>query len=192
MKIRIGAHQARRLWMLIAMAALLAVSAPPVAADQYGIGGSDTGWIPDNHDHDYCWSTNFTWTSLRNLADDVMDSLEATTDFSGGSHQSCNSGTDVYFQRFNTTAYRGQYQCDDRQGTYECDNADVRVSSNTSVLPTNEREKTLCHEVGHSAGARHHSSGYGCMVSGASTATAYWVHTKTHMNSLTAETNASH
>ena len=118
------------------------------------MGGSNTGWLADNHDHDYCWSTNFTWTSLRTIADDAMDYLESSTDFSGGSHQSCNSGTDVYFQRFNTTDYRGLYQCDDRNGN-ECDNADVRISSNTETLPTAERGTTTCHEIGHSAGATH-------------------------------------
>ena len=162
--------------------------APPASADPFGVGGSNTGWLADNHDHDYCWSTNFTWTSLRTIADDAMDYLESSTDFSGGSHQSCNSGTDVYFQRFNTTDYRGLYQCDDRNGN-ECDNADVRISSNTETLPTAERGKTTCHEVGHSAGATHHSSGYGCMVSGTSTVETYWVHTRDHMNDLEVATS---
>lgn len=73
--------------------------------------------------------------------------------------------------------------CDDRNGN-ECDNADVRISSNTGTLPIAERAKTTCHEVGHSAGATHHSSGYGCMKSGTSTVETYWAHTKNHMNDL--------
>jgi len=52
---------------------------------------------------------------------------------------------------------------------------------------TNERRKTICHEVGHSAGATHHSSGWGCMVSGTSTSQTYVQHTLDHMDDLEVE-----
>lgn len=172
----------RSLLPFVTLVGILSV-ATPASADPFGVGGSDTGWLADNHDHDYCWSTNFNWVSLRTLATAAMDYLNFATDFDGGSLQSCNSGTDVYFQRFNTTAYRGLYQCDDRNDN-ECDNADVRISSNTDTLPTNERRKTLCHEIGHSTGATHHSSEWGCMMSGSSTYQNYVQHTINHMNEL--------
>lgn len=169
--------------VMVALLAFVAL-ASPASADPFGVGGSNTGWLADNHDHDYCWSTNFTWASLRTIATDRMDYLNSATDFNGGSLQSCNSGTDVYFQRFNTTAYRGQYQCDDLNGNV-CDNADVRISSNTSTLPISERLKTVCHEIGHSAGATHHSTwGWNCMKSGTSSVDTYTTHTKDHMNDL--------
>lgn len=175
----------RQKLLTVAFVAILSM-ATPVSADPFGVGGSDTGWLADNYDHDYCWSTNFNWVSLRNHATASMNYLNSSTNFSGGSLQSCNSGTDVYFQRFNTTAYRGLYQCDDRNGD-KCDNADIRISSNTGTLPTNERRKTICHEVGHSAGATHHSSGWGCMVSGTSTSQTYVQHTIDHMDELEVE-----
>ena len=115
-----------------------------------------------------------------------MEYLNFATDFDSGSLQSCNSGTDVYFQRYSTTAYRGLYQCDDRNDN-ECDNADIRISSNTDTLPTNERRKTLCHEIGHSTGATHHSSEWGCMMSVSSTYQNYIQHTINHMNELEVE-----
>lgn len=169
-----------------ALAAMLALAslAVPAFGDPFGVGGRDSGWLADNHDHDYCWSENFTWANLQEIAHEAMDYLESVTDFSGGSHHgNCNSGTDVYFQRYHTTAYRGRYQCDDRSGNV-CDNADVRISSHTGTLPSAERRKTVCHEIGHSAGATHHSSGWGCMVRGSSTSETYTAHTRNHMNQL--------
>lgn len=109
--------------------------------------------------------------------------LESETDFDGGSLQSCNSGTDVYWQALNTTAYRGIWACMDVNGD-ECDNGEARISTNTNTLPEDERRKTICHELGHSTGASHHGSGYGCMVSGTSTDETYVTHTINHMNDL--------
>jgi hypothetical protein len=63
------------------------------------------------------------------------------------------------------------------------DNADVRISSNTTTLPSNERRKTMCHELGHSTGATHNGAS-GCMVSGSSTASTYTAHVIGHMNAL--------
>ena len=174
----------RRALFIASLLAITLAFATPASADPFGVGGRDTGWLADNHDHDYCWSTDFTWTDLRNKATAAMDYLESSTDFSGGSHQSCNSGTDVYFERHDDLDVRGQYQCFDRSGN-ECDRAHVRISGDTDMLPRNQRRKTLCHEIGHSAGATHHDSGWGCMVSGTSTSEIYFSHTRTHMNNLT-------
>lgn len=113
-----------------------------------------------------------------------MDALESLTEFSGGSHQSCNSGTDIRFRRLYGDGARGNYQCFDRSGNV-CDQAFIRISFNTSILPVNERRKTLCHEIGHSAGATHHNSGWRCMVRGTSTSEVYNSHTQDHMNDLT-------
>ncbi len=181
-------HRRTRL-VVVAMLAFGVLSlTTPTSADPFGVGGRDTGWLADNHDHDYCWSDRFTWTSLRNLADDAMDYLETSTDFSGGSRQKCNSGTDIHFRRVVTTLYRGQYACADRDGNV-CDKAYIRITSNTNTLPVAERGKTICHEIGHSTGATHHNRGYGCMVSGSSTAETYWLHTRNHMDSLEVETS---
>ena len=158
---------------------------PPASADPFGVGSTDTGWLGDNHDHDYCWSTGFGWTTLRTAASQSMVYLESVTDFNGGSLQSCNSGTDIYFQRFDTTDYRGQYDCFDRGSGNKCDRAYVRISSNRAKLPSNQRRKTICHEIGHTAGATHHDINWGCMVSGSSTAQNYVYHTRQHMNALT-------
>ncbi|MYA74794.1 MAG: ImmA/IrrE family metallo-endopeptidase [Acidimicrobiaceae bacterium] len=164
---------------------MLAVSTPPAGADPFGVGPPEEGWLADNHDHDYCWSTGFNWMTLRNHATRSMEYLESSTDFSGGSLQACNSGTDIYFEQYDTTDYRGRYVCFDRGGGNRCDRAYIRISSNRSKLPVDQRRKTICHEVGHSAGASHHSSGFwGCMIRGTSTAEYYVYHTIQHMNSL--------
>ena len=175
----------RKIMFVSCLLVLLVTFAPPASADPFGVGPTDSGWLADNHDHDYCWSTGFDWTTLRTAASNSMTYLESSTDFNGGSLQSCNSGTDIYFIRVNTNEYRGQYECMDRGSGNECDRADVRISSNGTKLPSNQRRKTICHEIGHTAGATHHDINWGCMVSGSSTAETYVYHTRQHMNALT-------
>ena len=125
---------------------------PPASADPFGVGPQESGWLADNHDHDYCWSKNFTG-SIRDRTNEAMAYLEASTDFEGGSLQSCNSGTDIYFERKHLGSARGIYRCFDRGSGNECDRAYVRISNSSSVLPASRWRKTLCHEIGHSTGA---------------------------------------
>lgn len=113
----------RRTPLIVSLLAAVLAFAVPAAADPFGVGPPDAGWLADNHDHDYCWSTGFTWSSLRTLASDSMAYLESSTDFEDGSLQSCNSGTDIYFRRYYTTDYRGQYEYFDRGSGNECDRA---------------------------------------------------------------------
>lgn len=168
----------------VALLAAATASASPASADPFGVGGSNTGWLADNHDHDWCWSTNFTAAADRTKATAAEDYLNSSTSFSGGTLEGCGSGTDVYWKMQNTTAWRGLYSCQDRSGNV-CDNANVTISSNTGTLPVAERRKTMCHELGHSTGATHHSdAGWGCMISGTSTSQVYSTHTKDHMNNL--------
>lgn len=176
----------RRKSLVVGCLLVLALTVtPPASADPFGVGTSDTGWLADNHDHDYCWSTGFDWTTLRNAASRSMTYLESSTEFNGGSLQACNSGTDIYFQRFDTTDYRGRYKCFDRGSGNKCDRANVMISSNRTKLPSNQRRKTICHEIGHTAGSTHHDMDWGCMVSGSSTAETYVSHTRDHMDALT-------
>ena len=155
----------------------------PASADPFGVGPRDSGWLADNHDHDYCWSDGFTG-SIRTTAIQAMAYLESSTDFAGGSLQDCNSGTDIYFQRERLENKRGDYKCFDRGSGNICDRARVRITSSIFVLPASQWRKTICHEVGHSAGATHHDRDWGCMVSGSSTAETYVSHTRDHMDAL--------
>ncbi len=176
-----------RLRLMSAVVCLLLLDltvAPPAGADPFGVGPQESGWLADNHDHDYCWSKGFTG-SIRVRANEAMAYLEASTDFEGGSLQSCDSGTDIYFEREYLDNRRGYYRCFDRSIGNICDRAYVRITSSSSVLPASQWRKTLCHEIGHSTGADHHSSSaWGCMVSGSSTAEYYGGHTLLHMNNL--------
>ncbi|MDE0607075.1 MAG: hypothetical protein OXH78_07975 [Acidimicrobiaceae bacterium] len=174
----------RRPLVIACLLTVLMAFTPPASADPFGVGPTDAGWLADNHDHDYCWSTGFNWTTLQNKARRSMEYLESSTDFDGGSLESCSSGTDIYFERYNTTEYRGQYECFDRGGGNRCDRAYVRISSNRSTLPTDQRRKTICHEIGHTTGATHHDVDWGCMLSGSSTAETYVAHTRDHMDEL--------
>lgn len=182
-----GVTASLRFLFLLLIATIL-VSGTLASADPFGTGTSETGLLADNHDHDWCWSTGFWSVTMRAKAYASHKYLESVTDFSGGSGQSCNSGTDVHWQALNTTAYRGIWSCMDVNGD-ECDNGEARITTNTDVLPVSERRKTICHELGHSTGASHHSSGFGCMVSGTSTAETYVTHTINHMDDLEVSTS---
>lgn len=172
--------------MMAAMLLVVFLVAPGhVNADEFGVNTGTSGRIADNHDHDWCWSDGFTTTDLRNNATNAHINLHNQTLFGGGSLQTCNSGTDVYWVGVYTSAYSGQYQCFDTLSDHRCDRAYARISTNTSVLPLSGRWHTMCHELGHTTGAAHHASGtsYGCMTN-FSSSVSYVSHTISHMNNL--------
>lgn len=154
-----------------------------VKADPFGIPSSSTGRIADNHDHDWCWSTGFTLTDMRTKATDAHAYLHSSTNFGGGSFQTCDSGTDVKWMAQNTTAWKGSTVCVTLNGS-KCDVHTSSITTNTTTLPVASRRHTICHELGHSTGASHHAeSGWGCLTNGGSSET-YVTHTRNHMNVL--------
>lgn len=154
------------------------------SADSYGTGPPDAGRIPDNHDHDWCWSTGWPGGSWDTDATTRHVNLENQTLFGGGSNQTCNSGTDVYWKAASISA-RGMYVCDDLNGSI-CDNASVTINTNTAILPSGgERRKTMCHELGHSGGLAHYfGTALDCMVSGSLTLISYRAHAVGHLDAL--------
>ena len=99
------------------LAILLTVFEPrPAGADPFGTGTTNTGFLADNHDHDWCWSTNWpsSWTTD---ATNRHINLENQTLFSGGSNESCGSGTDVYWKASATSdpVYFGHFECNLRR-----------------------------------------------------------------------------
>jgi len=152
-------------------------------ADTYGLGPPDHGYRPDNFDHDWCWSTGWPGGSWSTDATARHTYLNDTTNFSGGSLQTCNSGTDVYWKASTTQTAYGSYICDDLNSGI-CDNASITIL-NSTILPQSNRRKTMCHELGHTGGLAHYSgTTLDCMVSGLVTNTTYRAHAISHLNAL--------
>lgn len=173
-------------FLLAALLVAVSIGIPVgiASADLYGTGGSDVGRRPDNHDHDWCWSTGWPGSTWSTDANTRHANLDSQTSFGGGTNQTCDSGTDVYWKAASITQ-RGTYVCDDFNGT-TCDNASVTINTNTSILAAgDQRRKSMCHELGHSGGLAHYSgTAYDCMVSGSSTLKTYRTHAVTHLNNL--------
>ncbi|MFA5774063.1 MAG: hypothetical protein WC864_01640 [Ilumatobacteraceae bacterium] len=169
--------------MVLSVASLFLGSSIALA-DSYGTGGTDVGRIPDNHDHDWCWSTGWPGGSWDTDATNRHINLENQTLFGGGSNQSCDSGTDVYWKA-GPIVQRGTYVCNDLFSGI-CDNASVTINTDTAILPSGgQRQKTMCHELGHSGGLAHYSGvAFDCMVSGSSTLIHYRPHAVGHLDAL--------
>jgi hypothetical protein len=178
------ANSRGQVFVLVVLVASLFLDSSIASADSYGVGAPNAGWIPDNHDHDWCWSTGWPGGSWVTDANARHVNLENQTLFGGGSNQTCNSGTDVYWKAASISA-RGTYVCDDLNGSV-CDNASVTINTNTALLPSGgERRKTMCHELGHSGGLSHYSgTALDCMVSGSSTLISYRAHAVGHLDAL--------
>lgn len=165
-------------------AALLAAPMTPVAtADEFNGCNSVSGCRPDNFEHTYCWGSTFTSTSLRSAANYAMGNLDSQTSYFDNYISSCTSITDVIWHTMSSSTTRGDYICLAFNSAGNCEQARVRL--NPSLLTdTLNREKTACHEIGHSGGLAHSSTASDCMISGAVTSghRTYNAHHVDHLN----------
>jgi hypothetical protein len=154
------------------------------------------GYRADNAGQDYCtivpwpldWGTPFV---------DAMISLDNHTDMYDVYASSCGSQTDVHPELMNNIympGIRGSYECITFVSGSVCDTGRLRM--NVDVLTDyTQREKTFCHEIGHSVGLQHYtSSGNGvvarenndCMKSGTVAGDLLWIeysqHHRDHIN----------
>jgi hypothetical protein len=182
---------ARRLAVVVALVvtAVTGVSAPPAAADTYAACSSGNGCLPDNFTHSYCWGTGFTSTNLRNAANAAMSVLDGQSSYSDSFHSACDSIIDIDFQPISSTTIRGDYICNYFNGAFtnghaECENSRVRINSTSLLGDALNRQKTACHEIGHSAGLSHDTGNDDCMISGPVTSghTTYNAHHVGHLN----------
>lgn len=97
----------------------------------------------------------------------------------------CTSGTDVKFELFNDpspSAPRGFYVCLTRVGDI-CYHS--QASLNTAKLTDSfNKNKTMCHEIGHSVGLTHGGGTTDCMLNGpvSQQTSSYNSHHREHIN----------
>lgn len=103
------------------------------------------------------------------LARYAMSNLEDQTHFTKNLVPDCTGNTDIVWHKFNNPNPRGQYICVDASGTSsqnQCQKAKVLLNPDQLNDDVN-REKTACHEVGHSGGLSHADDANDCMKNGA-------------------------
>lgn len=125
------------------------------------------GCVPDNYEHTYCYGANMAGNGLQNAAGYSMSNFVTQTNYSKTYMNSCTNSTDVVFKRNDSmSGKRGRYTCMlPRSGAdYICLRARVELNS-TLLANTLNKNKTACHEVGHSGGLIHGKPN-DCMVSG--------------------------
>lgn len=138
----------------------------PATADDYDQCDIDTGCEPDNHEHTFCWSTNFDTDNKRDAADYAMTNLANETSFTRNYLSTCSTSTDILFRGYNFTNGRlAEYQCLDFV-VGGCGQARILLDADAHENDS-DREHSMCHEVGHSGGLTHHLPAYDdCMESG--------------------------
>lgn len=150
--------------------------APLAIADPWGgCEPGDGGCKPDNTGHTFCFTDSMdNDPRVRDAANYAMNNMDQQTQLYE-LRTMCTDQTDAVFREVNLVGLRGEYECLDLapDGPNTCNRAAIRID-NTQIIQDGpegkeqlNREKTACHEVGHSLGMAHHVSPYDdCMVNG--------------------------
>ena len=117
--------------------------------------------LPDNGNHDYCFTSGFANSRDPYTAHYAMRTLDSTTDMTSTYVGACNNNnTDIWWFALDLAGtVRGEWQCIFTSST-RCNSADVRIDFDQIDIGDNDiadRDKTSVHEVGHSVGFGHHS-----------------------------------
>lgn len=164
--------------------ALLSTNLTTASADPFGTNTSETPPFADNSLHNYCF-VGITESYWVNPLTSAMNKLASQTVMSTGVQLSCNEDADVRFFRSDNSDLAGSL------GVTFCNKwtqipgicAGFHVVLNADLLTsTSYRQKTACHEVGHSVGLSHGPTYGGCMISGLSTINYYSSHHVDHIN----------
>lgn len=140
--------------------------------DPWGTNTPATGAHPDGSSHSYCFQPMDSGAK-ENVRNAENFALDDRTDARVVFHRECDyvggSETDVSWDTVSLPGTtRGKAYCEDfdngkcDQFYAELDLAELRKGPHDGGDIT----KTACHELGHTVGLTHHSSGYGCMISG--------------------------
>lgn len=172
--------------LILGMSALfvLSTSVSSSTADAFGTNTSETPPLADNSIHNYCF-VGITESFWLNPLTAAMNKLASQTVMTTGIQYSCNEDADVRFFKVNS-AYIGNNlglsYCNEWTNTPGiC--AGFHVLLNADFLTsTSYRQKTACHEVGHTVGLSHGQAYGGCMITGLSTLNYYSEHHVAHIN----------
>lgn len=187
-----GLSQATYVRSLLVGVILALLTASPVLGDPFGTNTTDTGPFADSGFHDYCWGYGFD-AVLHDNAASAMSSLDVQTDMVDSFRTTCSSVTDIFwFDGDLPGAARGGTRCV-TWTTYGviCNSFDIMLDPaaiNVGSEDELDTTKTACHEVGHTTGLSHASTGTDCMISGEMPSTdgqwrSYNAHHVDHINS---------
>ncbi|MFP5308756.1 MAG: hypothetical protein ACLGIR_04165 [Actinomycetes bacterium] len=142
---------------------VLVVSLRPAIADPFP--GTSDGRRADGTTHVYCYDNTVTITSAPSFG---ITNIDAQSDMVRSYSSTCYSSTDVVFHEADLPGtVRGSRVCTKAISSTICDSSRVTfdyAQIDIGANDTEDRQKTACHEVGHSAGLGHASTD--CMVSG--------------------------
>jgi hypothetical protein len=159
---------------ILAVGGFLVVPSTGAAAAE-NCNENNGGCVPDATPHTWCDSVFFTFEdALKQAREHALDNMVSQTNYSRqhvGTYQGdCPSSTDTFWIVDDSLgSTRGTYQCRSFNDAGNCAHAWIRLNPDALSNQLN-RNKTACHELGHSLGLEHHPSPYNdCMMSGAVT-----------------------
>jgi len=156
---------------ILVVTAIMALGlASPAAADTFP--GNYDLRLADDAIQTYCLTSTFFLEEHKVVPEYAMYWLDQTTQMSDMSQGTCVNSTDAKWYDANLPAgIRGERVCivvGDIPSV--CDRSNITLDFaelDIGSLDWEDRRKTACHELGHSVGLNHHSSGAeGCMLSG--------------------------
>lgn len=151
---------------LAALAALIGFGTLNSSANTFG---PPNYYFPDNSGHSFCYELLPNQNYIQ-AADHARTHLNNATDMSTSLIGNCDFQTDVWFYAYNSdpSTVWGTWECTALNGAGECETGNATL--NRAALDgagDQQKRKTACHEIGHSVGLGHTTSGgAGCMWQG--------------------------
>jgi hypothetical protein len=172
--------------LAVALAVIVVLGYGRAVANQFGPGGDEELYFPDNGTHTYCVDTGGN-QSYRDALTWARDHLDNHTDMSTTFSETCQTQTDVWFyaEYLGGCCLWGTWDCFTWNGAGECETGDMKL--NRSALDgkgQDNKDKVACHEQGHSVGLGHdNGSTTTCMAQGIDgPPKVYNGHDKDHIN----------
>jgi hypothetical protein len=113
---------------------------------------------PDGGDHSWCYLADF---NQKTAADAAMTRLRNQTDVTTNYPGACGGHTDVRWRQGGLVDAYGEAVCVLTRADGDCDVYRITLDMaeiNNAPRPVDQRTKTSCHELGHTAGVRHYTA----------------------------------
>lgn len=136
------------------------------SADPFGDCNNQSPCRPDNKDASYCFGDTLAGNGMQNAAGYGMGNLVAQTSFTKNYQNDCGSNTDIVFKADPTLGARGITVCMSYINNNTRCNRNLVIFNPNYLVNTLNKNKTACHEVGHTGGMGETNMTNDCMISG--------------------------